>query len=99
MLLTDRHICTSTCIDYYKVCEIHHVFQREYITKFISHLPVQFNYVKIMKYHYLYSYLYYTPICITGMRCPKKARYEGTLTDWPHDDLEMVVVVLVKYKY
>jgi len=29
------------------------VFQSEYITKLITHFPVQFNYVKIMKYHYL----------------------------------------------
>ena len=46
------YIYISTCIDY-KLCEIHHVFQREYITKLITHFPVQFNYVKIMKYHYL----------------------------------------------
>ena len=32
-LWTNRHICTSTCIDYHKLCEIHYVFQREYITK------------------------------------------------------------------
>ena len=43
------------CIVYHKLCEIHHVFQREYITKFITHFPVQFTYVKIMKYHYLHS--------------------------------------------
>ena len=46
-------LCTSTCIVYHKLCEIHHVFQREYTTKLITHFPVQFNYVKIMKYHYL----------------------------------------------
>jgi len=46
-----------TCIDYHKLCDIHHVFQREYITKLITHFPVQFNYIKIMKYHYLKSYL------------------------------------------
>jgi len=40
-------ICTSTCIVYHKLCEIHHVFQIEYITKLITHFPVQFNYVKI----------------------------------------------------
>jgi len=43
------------CIVYHKLCEIHHVFQRQYITKFITHFPVQFKYVKIMKYHYLHS--------------------------------------------
>jgi len=32
-----RHICTSKCIAYHKLCEIHHVFQREYITKLITH--------------------------------------------------------------
>jgi len=46
------------CIVYHKLCEIHHVFQSEYITKFITQFPVQFNYVKIMKYHYLYSLVY-----------------------------------------
>ena len=49
------HMCTSTCIVYHKLCEFifYHVFQREYITKLITHVPVQFNYVKIMNYHYL----------------------------------------------
>jgi len=53
LLWTNRHIWTRTCIVSHKVCEIHHVFQREYITKLITHFPVQFNYIKIMKYHYL----------------------------------------------
>ena len=30
-----------------------HVFQRGYIIELITHFPVQFNYIKIMKYHYL----------------------------------------------
>ena len=53
LLWTNRHICTSTCIVFHKLCEIHHAFQREYITKLITHFPVQFNYFKIMKYRYL----------------------------------------------
>jgi len=47
-------ICTYERVHaYHKLCEIHHVFQREYITKLSTHFPVQFNYIKIMKYHYL----------------------------------------------
>jgi len=38
-------------------------------------------------------------MCITGLRCPKKARYEELFTTLPQDDLEMFVVALVKYKY
>ena len=33
-------------------------------------------YFKMMKYHYLYSYLYYTPMCITG---DEMASYEETV--------------------
>jgi len=32
---------------------VKYVFQREYIAKLITHFPVLFNYVKIMKHHYL----------------------------------------------
>ena len=45
------HICTSTYIVYHKLCEINHVVHRKYITKLITHFPVQFDSVKIMKYH------------------------------------------------
>ena len=74
-VVSDGQIGTNVqvqCIVYHKLCEIHHVFQREYITKFITHFPVQFNYVKIMKYQYLYSYLYYIPMCIIGDEMPQK---------------------------
>ena len=35
-----QHIWTRTCIVYHKLCEIHQVFQREYITKLIIHFVV-----------------------------------------------------------
>jgi len=39
------------------------------------------------------------PMCITGMRCPKRPEMRNMFTTRPQDDLEMVVVGLVKYKY
>jgi len=34
------YVRTRTCIVYHKLCEIYHVFQREYITKLTTHFPV-----------------------------------------------------------
>jgi len=50
LFVMDKWAHTRTCIVYHK---LHHVFQNEYITKLITHFHVQFNYVKLMKYHYL----------------------------------------------
>ena len=86
MLWTNRHICTSTCIDYHKLCEIHQI---DYTID-----PVQFNYVKINNEISLFIIILIVNTYVHNWNeMPKK----GTV--WPHDDLEMVVVGLVKYKY